>query len=143
MYILFTTAEKNTKAIRLRIKCTITKVIKFDDNNLGRKLIFIKLKSKIQRYSYLPRINLCELFNEAKQRLSMQREPFYYFTVLRNYPFMRSFYSYTGAILIFQCLSKLTSFSRLMEFAAIIIIKLLLLSLKMKQQQHDINFEED
>ena len=84
MYILFTTAEKNTKAIRLRIKCTITKAIKFDDNNLGRKLIFIKLKSKIQRYSYLPRINLCELFNEAKQRLSMQREPFYYFTVLRN-----------------------------------------------------------
>ena len=86
--------KKNTKAIRLRIKCTITKVIKFDDNNLRRKLIFMKLKSKIQRYSYLPRINLCELFNEAKQRLSMQSEPFYYFTVLRNYPFLRSFYSY-------------------------------------------------
>ena len=35
-------------------------------------------KSKIEKYSYLPRINLCELVNEAKQRLSMQREPFYY-----------------------------------------------------------------
>ena len=35
-------------------------------------------KSKIEKYSYLPRINLCELVNEAKQRLSMQGEPFYY-----------------------------------------------------------------
>ena len=35
-------------------------------------------KSKIEKYSYLPRINLCELVNEAKQRLSMQSEPFYY-----------------------------------------------------------------
>ena len=38
-------------------------------------------KSKIQKYSYLPRINLRKLVNEAKQRLSLQREPFYNFTV--------------------------------------------------------------
>ena len=34
--------------------------------------------SKIEKYYYLPRINLCELVKEAKQRLSMQREPFCY-----------------------------------------------------------------
>ena len=42
--------------------------------------------------SYLPRINLSESVNEAKQQLSMQREHFY-FTVLRFYPFLRTFYS--------------------------------------------------
>ena len=38
-------------------------------------------KSKIQKYSYLPKIILRKLVNEAKQRLSLQREPFYNFTV--------------------------------------------------------------
>ena len=33
-------------------------------------------KYKIQKYSYLSRIILCKLVNEAKQRLSLQREPF-------------------------------------------------------------------
>ena len=88
----------------------------------------MKLKSKIQKYSYLPRINLCELFNEAKQRLSIQREPFYCFT-LREIIHFCDLSIVTGDILIFQCLSKLTSFSRLMEYAATIIIKLLLLLL--------------
>ena len=51
-------------------------------------------KLKIEKYSYRPRINLRQLVNEAKDRLSMGREPFYCFTVLRNHPFLRSFYSY-------------------------------------------------
>ena len=33
-------------------------------------------KSKIEKYSYLPRINLCELVDEAKQRPSKQRDLF-------------------------------------------------------------------
>ena len=49
-------------------------------------------KSKIQQDSYLPRINISGSVNEAKQQLSMQREHFY-FTVLRFYPFLRTFYS--------------------------------------------------
>ena len=32
-------------------------------------------KSKIQKYSYPPRINLSELVNEAKKQLSLQCEP--------------------------------------------------------------------
>ena len=32
-------------------------------------------KSKIQKYSYPPRINLSELVNEAKQQPSLQCEP--------------------------------------------------------------------
>ena len=51
-------------------------------------------KLKIEKYFYRPRIYLRELVNEAKHRLSMGREPFYCFTVLRNHPFLRSFYSY-------------------------------------------------
>ena len=35
----------------------------------------IQLKYRIQNYSYLSKIN------EVKQRLSMQREPFYYLTL--------------------------------------------------------------
>ena len=62
-------------------------------------------KYKIQKYSYLSRIILCKLVNEAKQRLSLQREPLYNFTVLRNYPFLRSFYRYVHDFLIFQNLS--------------------------------------
>ena len=54
--------------------------------------MFMQSKSKIQKNSYLPRINLSESVNEAKQQLSMQREHFY-FTVLRFYPFLRTFYS--------------------------------------------------
>ena len=50
---------------------------------------------------FIPRINLRELVNEAKQRLSMQRERFYYFKVLRC-PFLRSFYHYVHDFLIFQ-----------------------------------------
>ena len=34
-------------------------------------------KSKIQKDSYLPRINISESVNEAKQQLSMQREHFF------------------------------------------------------------------
>lgn len=64
------------------------------------------LKYRIQNYSYLSKIN------EVKQRLSMQREPFYYFTVLRNYPFLRSLMTF----LSFRILAS--SFSRLMEYAA-------------------------
>ena len=45
------------------------RVIKIDDNNLKRKWIFMQSKSKMQEYSYLPRNNLRELVNEAKQRL--------------------------------------------------------------------------
>ena len=62
-------------------------------------------KSKIQKYSYLPRIILRKLVNEVKQRLSLQREPFYNFKDLRNYPFLRSFYRYVHDFLIFQNLS--------------------------------------
>ena len=52
------------------------KVIKIDNNNLKWKWIFMPSKSKIEKYSYLPRINLCELVDEAKQRPSKQRDLF-------------------------------------------------------------------
>ena len=35
------------------------KVIKIHDNNSKRKQILVQSKSKIQKHSYLPRINLC------------------------------------------------------------------------------------
>ena len=75
-------------------------------------------KSKIQKYSYLSRINVLELVNEAKQRLSLKREPFYNFTILRNYPFLRSFYRYVHDFVFFQNITLVSSFSRLMEYAA-------------------------
>ena len=56
--MLFTKAgKKNTKA-----KATNkmhNKVIKIHDNNSKRKQILVQSKSKIQKHSYLPRINLC------------------------------------------------------------------------------------
>ena len=56
--MLFTKAgKKNTKAEatnKMR-----NKVLKIHDNNSKRKQILVQSKSKIQKHSYLPRINLC------------------------------------------------------------------------------------
>ena len=62
-YTIYNSRKKAAKA-----KATnkmYNKVIKIDDNNLKRKSVFMQSKSKIEKSSYLPRINLCELVNEA------------------------------------------------------------------------------
>ena len=56
-YVIYKSRKKNTKA-----KATNkmhNKVIKIHDNNSKRKQILVQSKSKIQKHSYLPRINLC------------------------------------------------------------------------------------
>ena len=55
--MLFTKEGKNTKA--QATNKMHNKVIKIHDNNSKRKQILVQSKSKIQKHSYLPTIDLC------------------------------------------------------------------------------------
>ena len=70
-YTIYKNRQKKTTKAKATNKM-YNEIIKINDNNLKWKWIFMQSKSKIKKYSYLPRIDLCELVNEAKQRLSMQ-----------------------------------------------------------------------
>ena len=56
-YVIYKRRKKNTKAEATNKMHN--KVIKIHDNNSKRKKILVQSKSKIQKHSYLPRINLC------------------------------------------------------------------------------------
>ena len=56
--MLFAKAGKKTTKAKATNKMH-SKVIKIHDNNSKRKQILVQSKSKIQKHSYLPRINLC------------------------------------------------------------------------------------
>ena len=55
-YVIYKSRKKNTKAEATNKMHN--KVIKIHDNNSKRKQILVQSKSKIQKHSYLPRINL-------------------------------------------------------------------------------------